>query len=118
MHTYGWHLILKELKEPETQVQLQIMNIDKVISNLQSTITSLQGRWQHVKILELAMCLTAVKLCSAMKADEVLLLPEVHQTFQLEVQNCQCLKYNSHQSVVQETVGFYSNYMDILVTFY
>ena len=38
VHTYGWHLILKELKEPETQVQPQIMNIDEVISNLQSTI--------------------------------------------------------------------------------
>ena len=86
-------MILKELKEPETQVQPQIMNIDEVISNLQSTITSLQGRREHVnnsEILELAMCLTAVKLGSAMKADESLLLPELHQTFQLEVQNCQC----------------------------
>ena len=110
------------MKEPETQVQPQIMNIDKVISNLQSTITSLQGRRQHVnnpEILELAMCLTAVKLCSAMKADEVLLLPELHQTFQLKVQNCQCLKYNFHQSVVHETVGFYSYYVHgYLVTFY
>ena len=36
------------------------------------------------------MCLTAVKLGNDMKADEALLLPELHQTFQLEVHNCQC----------------------------
>ena len=33
------------------------------------------------------MCLTAVKLGNAMKSDEALLLPELHQTFQLEVHN-------------------------------
>lgn len=60
---------------------------------LKSTISSLQGQQQHVnnsEIFELAMCVVTVKLGSAMKADEVLLLPELHQTFQLEVQNCQC----------------------------
>ena len=71
-------------------------------------------------LLELAICLPAVKLGNAVKADEALLLPEYIKYSNLKFKTASVilhLNYNSHLSKFQETVGLYPVYMNVLVTF-
>ena len=76
------------LKQATADSHTQLPTIESVAIKLTHTISETQRKGESVtkyEYFELVMCVTALKLVAAMKANEVTLLPDLYESFQSDV---------------------------------
>ncbi len=78
--------VLKQLQSRGDQIQIPA--IDSVVGKLSDSMDDIQVKGEGITrddYLDLVLCVTGLKLATAMKADEVLLLPELYDFFRSEI---------------------------------